>query len=166
MARQKRERTPRNILLFMLMDKIYTPFKEREQQELLAILREHVIVTGNPHKYFHYKGNIYKDQIPDGYYCQSLLHESLHDRMDVILKERKEMETFESPAIRGIISKALNLAKSNGDVFALLPDSLYLPTVANSPIELSTEQINEFKEANKQWLDVIRVRMLNDALLS
>lgn len=100
------------------------------------------------------------------------LHLSLHERMQKYVNDHAQVFDFERPCVEGVLKAMFTHTEFLDDYYELLPESLHkcfegytemFDSIGNK--RLFGPQMDEFKERNERYLQLIRNRMMMNILL-
>lgn len=154
-----------------LLEMLYKPVEDILEKRLQDIIIRNTILIKGTHKHFLYKGELYN--IDDSPVPRKLyrLSDSLKEEMDDYLAEIKELNQQEVPYVVGYINHVLNSSNAFMDYLKLLPDALHecVKKIASAcPCKndkLSPEAIDAIKTKNKKPIDLMKQRMVINAVI-
>lgn len=121
-----------------------------------------------------YKGRVYEtsQKIGKDWAKRYDLHESLHARMDDVLKYLEKIE-IDKLKLDAYFSRLFVVCKTVGDVKQLLPDDIFrllgfnhLPPQAFNEVRISEDTIKDFNRFNSTVASIFAERRLEEVLLS
>jgi len=154
-----------------LYDFLYAPVLKAFKLRLDTIIIRNTILTGSPHRSFHYKGEFYScDTMPAPRKWIKLVA-SLKDEMDEYLADCKDLNEKELPFVLGYINQVLNSSNDLNDYLRLLPESAHSPVqqlLATCPCrsnQLSDEKVAQMRARHQTTIDMMKARMVTNLLI-
>jgi hypothetical protein len=173
MHRPKLEPRVKQTIKNALEAAMYAPTHRRFEAKLKELLRTNTTAARYVHESFTYKGEYYSFEFTHPRFKTNRLLPELQPSMDEYLAEKKHLEYTEVPFVVGFFNKMLNASNSVHDYLQILPESLhsaiynlFLPAEFVLPREMTDEQVEAFKEAHKDWLLMLKKRMVLELVIT
>jgi hypothetical protein len=150
-----------------IYEKVTQAFVERE----IVIGRKNAVICSQSQPAFLYKGGMYAHNglvWPKN--RQAKLVPELHDEMEILLKDRVAVESYEKIFVMGFIRSVLNHSYKIGDMLEFLPESVHYPIskllgsdYRHVP-QLTPDVITEMLEKHEKAIDLMKTRMVLNLL--
>ena len=155
----------------MLYAFLYEPVQRQFKTRLDSLIKRNTVILGASHQSFIYKGNLYTcDITPPPRKLNRLVPQLVPD-MDAYLADLKQLNDKEVPYVMGFINQVLNSSNDLHDYLRLLPSSVHQPIqklIDSCPYrtkKLTDEQVQELQTRNKQYIDLVKQRMVTNLLI-
>jgi hypothetical protein len=153
-----------------LLRYLYDPVWKQWQKTIEHTLIRNCRLMGYQHRSFLFSGHWYCADSNPAPRVQNRLSPELVIAFRNALDEVNAIERTERPYVEGCIVAALNLSNSYPDYLKLLPDALAPRIMTNtwsfhSIVTLTPEQIDTFKLAHANSLNLLRQRLVRNLLV-
>lgn len=172
-------------LLKQLKIEIYAPIVNSLNREFWNINRRNTVKCGFNHNVFTYRGIFYSGNILidlnldyEDYYSRINTHNykehlatEFHIAFDDLLAKRDLISEKEMPLVMGYVTQVLNISNNPHNYLKLLPDTLHKCIRIIAPFSedvvdtISPARIENIKTVNKEYIDLLKLRLMSNLLL-